>query len=69
MASKFSYDGYTITVEFSSDFAFSMTVSDNVTGEFYVNEKVQLTQIKKDTVIATLGRKNEQALKCKLVVK
>ena len=64
MSSKFNYDGYTVTTEFTDDFSFSMTISDNVTGEFYANDKVKLAQIKKDTVIATLTRKNEKALKC-----
>ena len=68
MSSKFSYDGYTITTEFTDDFSFSMTISDNVTGEFYFNDKVKLAQIKKDTVIATLTRKNEKALKCRFLI-
>jgi len=64
MSSKFTYDNYTITTEFKNDFNLSITASDNYSGDYFINEGVELTKIKKDTVIATLSRKNENNLKC-----
>lgn len=69
MSSKFTYDNYTITVEFKNDFNLSITASDNYSGDYFLNEGVELTKIKKDTVIATLSRKNENNLKCKFVMR
>jgi len=65
MSNKFSYDNYTITVDFKTDFSLSITASDLYTGDIFINEAVELTKIRKDTVIATLLRKNEKNLKCK----
>lgn len=64
MSNKFTYEGYTLTTQFTNDFTCSMGVSDNITGEFYMNNKVQLTKIKKDTILATLNNKNPKCLKC-----
>jgi len=64
MSTKFNYENFTITVDFKNDFALSMTVSDNFTNDYFINEAVELTKIKKDTILATLARKNEQNLKC-----
>lgn len=64
MSIKFSYDNYTITADFRDDFNLSMTASDNFSGDYFLNERVELTKIKKDTIIATLARKNEDHLKC-----
>ena len=58
MSIKFNYANYTITADFKDDFNLSMTASDNFTGDYFLNEKVELTKIKKDTVTATLSRKN-----------
>jgi hypothetical protein len=46
-----------------------MTASDNFSGDYFLNEKVELTKIKKDTIIATLSRKNEDHLKCNYPLK
>ncbi len=64
MTTKFTYEGYTICVSFRSDNALSMTASYNLTGEHFINDMVELGKIKKDTVIATLGRKSEKNLWC-----
>ncbi len=64
MTQKFCYDGYTICVSFRSDNAFSITASHNLTGEHFINDMVELAKIKKDTVLATLGRKSEKHLWC-----
>lgn len=65
MSIKFNLGNYTITADFKDDFNLSMTASDNFTGDYFLNEKVELTKIKKDTIIATLSRKNEEHLRCK----
>lgn len=65
MSSKFNYDNFTITVDFKNDFHLAMTVSDNYTGDFFINESIELTKIKKETILATLSRKSESHLKCK----
>lgn len=64
MSLKFSYDNYTLTTLFKDDFSLSLTASDNFTGDYFINENVELTKIKKDTIIATLARKSENQLKC-----
>lgn len=64
MSSKFTYDGYTITVAFKNDFCLSMTASLLLTGEHFMNDTVELTKIKKDTVLATLSKKSEKNLRC-----
>lgn len=56
--SKYTYDTYTITVNFETDFIFAITASDVLTGDVFINEAVELTKIKKDTVLAALARKN-----------
>jgi hypothetical protein len=58
MSLKFNYGNYTITGDFKDDFHLSMTAFDNFTGDYFLNEKVELSKIKKDTIIATLSRKN-----------
>lgn len=58
MSNKFIYDNYTITVDFKTDFSLSITASDVYSGDYFMNEAVELTKIKKDTIIATLLRKN-----------
>jgi hypothetical protein len=64
MTTKFTYDGYTVTATFRNDNSLSMTASYNLTGENFINEMVELTKIKKDTVLATLSRKSEKNLRC-----
>lgn len=64
MSLKFNYDNYTLTTLFKDDFNLSLTASDNFTGDYFINENVELTKIKKDTIIATLARKSENQLKC-----
>ena len=64
MTQKFNYDGYTVCVTFRSDNALSITASHNLTGEHFINDMVELGKIKKDTVLATLGRKSEKNLWC-----
>lgn len=66
MSNKYSYDSYTITVDFKTDFEMAITASDVFNGDVFINEKVELTKIKKDTVVAALGRKNEKNLICKV---
>lgn len=68
MSIKFNYGNYTITADFKDDFNLSMTASDNFSGDYFLNEKVELSKIKKDTIIATLSRKNEEHLKCKSTI-
>jgi hypothetical protein len=58
MSIKFNYDQFTITTDFANDFNLSMTVLDNYSGDYFINEKIELTKIRKDTIIATLSRKN-----------
>ena len=65
MSCKYTYDNYTVTVDFKSDFSLAITASDVYTGDYFINEAVELTKIKKDTIIAALTRKNEKNLKCK----
>lgn len=40
MTQKFNYDGYTICVNFTSDNALSITASNNLTHEHFINETV-----------------------------
>ena len=68
MSIKFNYGNYTITADFKDDFNLSMTASDNFSGDYFLNEKVELNKIKKDTIIATLSRKNEEHHKCKSTI-
>ena len=65
-SSKHTYDGYTLTVEFKDEQQFAITASDTYTGETFINEEVELTTIKKDTVLAALTRKNEKNIACTL---
>ena len=58
MNRKFKIDQYEICVNFKSDNVLSMTVEFMPTGEYYLNENVELMRIKKDTVFATLERKS-----------
>lgn len=64
MSGKFNYDNYVLTVDFKSDFALTITASDVYSGSIFMNEAVELTKIKKDTVVAALSRRNEKNLKC-----
>ena len=64
MTQKFNYDGYTVCVTFRSDNALTMTASHNLTGEHFIHDMIELGKIKKDTVLATLGRKSEKHLWC-----
>lgn len=64
MNHKFTYDNYTLTADFKNDFALTLTASDLYSGDSFLNEHVELTKIKKDTIIAALTRKNEKNLKC-----
>jgi hypothetical protein len=47
MSIKFNYGNYTITADFKDDFNLSMTASDNFSGDYFLNEKVELNKIKK----------------------
>lgn len=58
MTLKYNYDNYTITTTFRNDFNLSITASDNFSSDYFINENVELTKIKKDTIIATLSRKS-----------
>lgn len=64
MSCKYSYDNYTVTADFRNDFCLSITASDLITGDVFINEVVELTKIKRDTVVAALTRKNEKNLQC-----
>lgn len=66
MSNKFNYDGYALIVDFKTDFILSITASYNTTGEHFMNDSVELTKIKKDTVMAALSRKGENNLRCNL---
>jgi hypothetical protein len=46
-----------------------MTASDIYTGDRFINESIELTKIKKDTIVAVLSRKNEKNLRCNSIVK
>ncbi len=65
MSTKYTYDNYTITVDFKNDLHLAMTASDVFSGDIFINENIELTKIKKDTIIAALTRKNEKNLMCK----
>lgn len=58
MSCKYTYDNYTVTLDFKNDFCLSITASDLISGDIFINEAVELTKIKKDTVVAALTRKN-----------
>lgn len=62
-STKFQLENLTVTVDFKDEFTLSMTVSDNFTGDCFINEQAQLTKIKRETVLAALSRKNEPQLK------
>lgn len=64
MFHKFNYDTFVVTANFRDDYSLSLTASDSLSGDFFINEQVELTKIKKDTIIATLSRKCENQLKC-----
>lgn len=58
MSCKYTYDNYTVTLDFKNDFCLSITASDLISGDIFINEAVELTKIKKDTIVAALTRKN-----------
>lgn len=64
MFHKFNYDTFVVTANFRDEYSLSLTASDSLSGDFFINEQVELTKIKKDTIIATLSRKCENQLKC-----
>ena len=57
-------DKHQVCVHFKNDNNLSMTVEYLPTGEYFINENIELIRIKKDTVIATLERKSEKHLLC-----
>lgn len=65
MFHKFNYNTFVVTANFKDDYNLAITASDSLSGDFFINESVELTKIKKDTIIATLSRKCENQLKCK----
>ena len=64
MFHKFNYDTFVVTANFKDDYTLAITASDSLSGDFFINEAVELTKIKKDTIIATLSRRCEGQLKC-----
>ena len=57
MSGKYNYDNYTLTVDIRSANELSITASDLLGGDIYINEGVVLDKIKADTVVAALSRK------------
>ena len=64
MFHKFNYNSFVVTANFRDEYSLSMTASDSLCGDFFINEQVELAKIKKDTIIAALSRKCEAQLKC-----
>ena len=64
MTQKFVYGEWALYITFKTENVFSMMVSSNLTNEVYSNDAIELSKIKKDTVIATMDQKNEKNLRC-----
>lgn len=58
MNQKFTLDQYEVCISFKNDNVIVASAEYLPTGEYFTSGTVELTRIKKDTIIATLERKS-----------